>query len=167
MTREQYARLTGMTRRAVARLPLGERSLMLPTVFTAAAYLGSLFYLFCIRDARLARAVLVPACCFAAVTLLRDVIGRERPYDAFGLPPVGRWKPGKRKSLPSRHAASAAAIALAAVYAIPSVPFAALMGLMAVLIGALRVCAGHHYPSDVLCALALSGVISFVGYCLI
>ena len=36
--------------------------------------------------------------------------------------------------------------------------------LLCLLIAALRVLGGQHYPSDVLAALALSGAISLIGY---
>ena len=68
--------------------------------------------------------------------------------------------------MPSRHAASAAAIAFAVVYVFPQ-PFviAAMLALCA-LIAALRVLCGQHYPSDVLAALAISAALSAVGYLL-
>ena len=166
MTKDQYARMTGAMRRTVSHLPGCAKALRFPTILCAAAYLGALLYLMFTGDARIVRALLVPAVCFGAVTLLRPAIGRQRPYDRFGLPPVGAYRPGKGKSMPSRHAASAAAIAFAVVYVFPQ-PFviAAMLALCA-LIAALRVLCGQHYPSDVLAALAISAALSAVGYLL-
>ena len=164
MTKDAYLRMTGATRRAVSRLPGGLLWLRLPTYLCAAAYIAALFHLMLLRDIRLVRAIIVPAVCFIVCTVLRPLIGRQRPYDRFSAAPVGSYRPGKGKSMPSRHTASAAAIAMAVVYITPSLPLRAAMGLLCALIASLRVLAGQHYISDVLAALALSGVISLIGY---
>ena len=103
MTRERYIRMTETTRRAVSRLPGGTKALRAPTLLCAAIYCASLLYLMFTGDRRIIRAVIVPAVCFAVVTVLRPLIGKQRPYDRYGVPPVGAYKPGKGKSIPSRH----------------------------------------------------------------
>ena len=167
MTRATYARMTGATRQVLSRLPGGARLLRLPTLLCAVAYVLACARLLLSRDPRLGRAALVPASCFLTATILRRAIGRERPYDRFHLPPVGRYTPGKQRSLPSRHAASAAAIALALIWLYPAPGMAAAMLALCLLIAALRVVSGHHYPSDVLAALLLSALLSLVGYCVL
>ena len=132
----------------------------------ALIYLGALGELMLTRDARLLRAMLVPAVCFCVCTILRPLIGRQRPYDHFDAAPVGNYKPSKGKSMPSRHTASAAAIAFAVIYLVPSPWVAAAMIALAVVIALLRVVSGQHYPSDVIAALLLSGVLSAIGYTL-
>ena len=164
MTKEQYIAMTSATRRAVSRLPGGEKILHLPTILVAVAYIAGLVTLAMRRDANIIRAILVPALCFIAVTIMRPIIGRQRPYDRFGAPSVGSYHPGKGKSMPSRHTASAAAIACAAIYAFPSVPVAAVMLMLCAIVAALRVLAGQHYISDVLAALAVSFALSAIGY---
>ena len=164
MTQEAYIRMTNATRRAVSRLPGGEKLLRLPTLVCAGAYMLALLHLMLARDLRLVRALLVPAACFILCTILRPLIGRQRPYDRFGAEPVGRYVRGKGKSMPSRHTASAAAIALAAAYAFSSPAVTAFMALLCLLIASLRVLCGQHYISDVLAALALSLVVSLIGY---
>lgn len=164
MTKEQYSSITQRTRGTVSRLPLGTKALSIPTYLCAAIYIGMLGWLALHRDGRFVRAALVPAAVFLLVTLLRPLINRPRPYDAFGVPPVGDWEPGKEKSMPSRHAASAAAIAFAVMWVHPSVAVIAGMGALCLLISALRVLSGKHYPSDVAAALLLAGVISYIGY---
>lgn len=166
MTRETYIRMTEKTRAALARLPLGHRITRLPTLLCAAAYLCALLYLMLSRDIRLLRALLVPAACFAACTALRPAIGRQRPYDRFDAVPVGPFVRGKGKSMPSRHAASAAAIAIAVCHLFPSPAIVIGMAALMLLIASLRVLLGQHYPSDVLAAIALSAVISAIGYAL-
>ena len=130
MTKDAYIRMTGATRRAVSRLPGGLLWLRLPTYLCAAAYIAALFHLMFLRDIRLVRAIIVPAVCFIVCTVLRPLIGRQRPYDRFPAAPVGSYRPGKGKSMPSRHTASAAAIAMAVVYITPSLPLRAAMGLL-------------------------------------
>ena len=164
MTQEAYIRMTNATRSAVSRLPGGEKLLRLPTFACAIAYMLALLHLMLMRDIRLVRALLVPAACFILCTVLRPLIGRQRPYDRFDAEPVGRHVRGKGKSMPSRHTASAAAIALAAAYAFSSPVITAAMALLCLIIASLRVLCGQHYISDVLAALALSLVVSLIGY---
>ena len=166
MTQEAYIRMTNATRSAVSRLPGGERLLRLPTLVCAGAYMLALLHLMLARDLRLVRALLVPAACFILCTILRPLIGRQRPYDRFGAEPVGRYVRGKGKSMPSRHTASAAAIAMAVAWLYPVWPVALAMALLCLLIASLRVLCGQHYISDVLAALALSLAVSLIGYCL-
>jgi len=164
MTRETYIRMTSAVRLCLRRLPGGIRLLRLPTLVCAAVYLLSLVYLMLMRDVRLIRALVVPAVCFFLVTLLRPAIGRTRPYDRFQAEPVGPYRSGKGKSMPSRHAASAAAIAFAVIHLFPHPAVALAMSLLTLLIAALRVLSGQHYISDVLAAVLFSAVISLIGY---
>lgn len=164
MTKERYISMTRQVRRVAERLPGGIRSLSVPTYLCAAGYAGMLWMLAARRDSRFIRAALVPALIFLLVTLLRRAINRPRPYDAFGVPPVGAWEPGKGKSMPSRHAASAAAIAFAVVWVHPFPGAAWVMGGLCALVCALRILSGKHYPSDVAAALILAGIVSYIGY---
>lgn len=166
MTPDTYRRMTDATRAVVSRLPGGASWLRLPTLVCAGAYLATLLHLMLLRDLRLLPALCVPAACFLVCTVLRPLIGRTRPYDRFGAEPVGRYRPGKGKSMPSRHTASAAAIALAVIDVHPTLPVAALMLALCAVIAALRVVSGQHYVSDVLAALALSLLLSACGYAL-
>ena len=77
MTREQYIRMTEATRRVADRLPGREKALRAPTLLCAAIYCASLLYLMFTGDGRIVRAVLVPAACFAVVTALRPLIGKQ------------------------------------------------------------------------------------------
>jgi len=166
MTRDTYIRMTDAARKMAARLPGGAAVFRIPTYICAAAYIAALFTLMFRQDIRLIRVLFVPASCFFLVTVLRPLINRQRPYDRFDTAPVGHYLRGKGKSMPSRHAASAAAIAFAVIYAFPSAVLAAAMLLLCALIAALRVLSGQHYPSDVLAALSISLVISLIGYTL-
>ena len=164
MTRAQYVRMISRMRDITEKLPGGTAALRLPTYLCAALYIGALFHLMLTRDIRLVRTLLVPAACFLAVTVLRPVIGKQRPYDRFNAIPVGGYRRGKGKSMPSRHAASAAAIACAVAWVYPIWPVAAAMAALCALIAALRVLCGQHDVSDVAAALLLSLALSLVGY---
>ena len=163
-TRSSYIRMTGAMRELTYGLPGGAGFLRVPTYLCAALYILSLLMMFVRGDARIVRALLVPAACFLVVTVLRPLIGRERPYDHFDSPPVGGYKRGKGRSMPSRHTASAAAVACAVIYAFPSWPVAVLMVALSLLIASLRLLAGQHYLSDVLAAVAISFILSLIGY---
>ena len=163
MTKEQYRSITQRARRMAARLPFGAKAFSIPTYLCAAIYIGTLCLLLARRDSRFFRAALVPASIFLLVTALRPAL-RQRPYDAFGIPPVGDFEPNKGKSMPSRHAASAAAISFAVMWVFPTLPVIILMSALCLFISALRVFTGKHYPSDVIAALLLAGAISCLGY---
>ena len=105
-------------------------------------------------DGRIVRAVLVPAACFAVVTALRPLIGKQRPTIATARRPSAHTAPARAKSMPSRHTASAAAIACAIAYVFPRPAVVVCMALLCALIGGLRVLSGQHDLSDVLAALA-------------
>lgn len=164
MNAKQYQAITEKTRSLVKRLPLQEKLLSLPTYLCAVIYLVTLGQLAWVREPKLIRVILVPAACFLFVTFLRPMINRQRPYDRFNLPPVGKWEKGKGKSFPSRHAVSAAAIAVAVMYAYPTLPVCVGMTLLGMLIAFLRIAGGQHYSSDVVAAILLSAVFSAVGY---
>ena len=107
LTKEQYRKITEKTADIVSHLPFGAQSLKVPTILCGIIYIWYAFQLYINHDGRLLPYLLVPAICFFSVTILRKIINRTRPYDAFLLPPVGKHVPGKGKSMPSRHAASA------------------------------------------------------------
>lgn len=164
MTRDRYIAMTSRMRALGNSLPGGVGAFRLPTYLCAAVYIAALFHMMLLQDVRLVRALIVPAVCFLTVTALRPLIGKQRPYDRFGAPPVGEYKPGKGKSMPSRHTASAAAIAMAVVWLYPNWLSALGMAALCAVIASLRVLCGQHDVSDVLAALLLSGAISLIGY---
>jgi membrane-associated phospholipid phosphatase len=166
MTRARYLRLIRQVRDLTSHLPGGELWLSVPTGICAVIYIAVLFRLLLMRDARLLPAMVVPFFCFVTCTLLRALINRPRPYDQLHFIPVGRYRPNKGKSLPSRHTACAVAISCAVVYIHPFPAVVCLMTLLTLVIGILRVVTGKHYPSDVLCGILLSMLLSILLYAL-
>lgn len=94
---------------------------------------------------------------YFAVTLLRYVFKRSRPYDekGAGITPLFKKKDGTGKSFPSRHLTSA--FVIGTVF-LPYATWAAiLIYALGSLLGYARYAAGLHYPTDLL-AGALLGV---------
>ena len=91
------------------------------------------------------RIVAVPLLCLLAVSILRNLIDRKRPYETGGIFPVIAKKK-KGHSFPSRHVASAFVIGMVLL---PYCLWAGLAVLAAgALLGYIRFAAGIHYPSD-------------------
>lgn len=164
MTRERYIRMTETTRRAVSRLPGGTKALRAPTLLCAAIYCASLLYLMFTGDRRIIRAVIVPAVCFAVVTVLRPLIGKQRPYDRYGVPPGRRLQTGQGKEHAQPPYGQRRRHRLRDCLCLSASGGLACMALLSAVIGSLRVLSGQHDISDVLAALALSLIISLVGY---
>ena len=104
----------------------------------------------------------LPALCFVAVSALRWLIKRPRPYetDGAGIEPLGE-KRSRGNSMPSRHVGSAFVISMVIL---PE----CLIGGIALLVvatgvGALRVLRGVHYPSDVLVGALIGVAFGAVG----
>jgi membrane-associated phospholipid phosphatase len=94
-----------------------------------------------------------PALCLVAVSLLRKLVKRKRPYER-GVTPL-RAKNSTGNSFPSRHVACAAVIA---TVALPCALWAGVSLYAASLcIAFIRLLLGHHYPTDLLVG-ALLGV---------
>lgn len=108
------------------------------------------------------KSLLVCGIGFVAVTLFRKRLNAQRPYEKFGFTPTLK-KEKKGCSFPSRHAFSAAIIAvnIGIIY----LPWGIVLGVVAVLIAALRVVLGVHFIKDVffglLCGVAL-GLIALI-----
>lgn len=164
MQKNQYQKITQFTARVINHVPGGARILSVPTLICGAIYLAMLTWLAWHRDVRLLKAAAVPAVSFLVVTVLRPIVNRQRPYDRFQVPPVGKWKPGKGRSMPSRHTVSAVSIAVAVMYVFPLPWVCICMMALGLLIALLRVFSGQHFPSDVAAAVLLAIVIAFIGY---
>ena len=127
------------------------------------AYPSLLVWLACTGSPLLLRAVLVPFISFVLVTVVRKLINAPRPYEVFGRSSVIP-KNTKGKSMPSRHVFSISVISMTFMTALPTPIPGAIMLAVSVLLAAVRVLTGVHFPKDVACGLllgVLSGILGF------
>jgi membrane-associated phospholipid phosphatase len=115
---------------------------------------------------KLYRATVVPLDSFLVVTVIRCLINRRRPYEAYGIPPAIH-KSTAGKSCPSRHVFSAFVIAVTFLYAEPEPVIGVVLILAGGVLGAIRVLTGVHYVSDVLAGAACGILAGIVGYVLL
>lgn len=153
MTKERYEALAGPLRRrpqVLAALILGNRAL---TGLCYVLYPLLLAVLYLKEDERLLRCILAPAVSFLLLSVFRHLVNAPRPYELGIEPLFGRKRRGH--SFPSRHVFSAFVIAMAWGWYIPWM--GALLMAAGVLLAALRVVGGVHFPRDVI-AGALAGI---------
>lgn len=130
----------------------------------AAAYAASLAWLAVSGDARLWRAILVPAITFALITVMRAALDKPRPYEACDIDPIIR-KDTAGKSLPSRHLASAVIIAYALAWLDPAWGVAAFAA--SAVVAFTRIVGGVHFPRDIVAAVVVSLACGAIGFSLI
>ena len=121
-------------------------------------------YLVALWDLRFIKVLTIPAVTFLAVTVMRILINRPRPYEKYSFTPVFP-KDTKGKSFPSRHTASAFIISYAFLYICP------VLGVFSMVISAflsfLRPVVGVHYVSDVLGGFLVSSLLGIVFFFII
>lgn len=117
-------------------------------------------------DETLIKMVLVPAFGFVTLTIVRKIINRPRPYEAFQLPPVIK-KDTKGNSFPSRHVFSAMMIAVTFLLGSPYVALGGAFVAVALLLAVVRVISGVHYISDVAAGAGYALILGLIGYVLL
>lgn len=123
----------------------------------AALYLFMICICFFTYPVLLISMVMKPALCFLAVTLFRRILNFPRPYDIYHFIPLGSYHPGKGRSFPSRHTASAAIIALEIFHIWSGLGIFCIF--IALVIGCLRIICGNHFIKDVAAAYAVALII--------
>lgn len=127
------------------------------------AYPLLVLYMFWMRDAYVARVLIVPSNSFIILSVFRYLVNRPRPYEKFDIPPVIA-KDTKGKSFPSRHVFSAMVIAMTFLLASPWSWLGVVFVVVAVLLAIVRVLSGVHYVSDVVAGGMFAVVAAVVGY---
>ncbi|MGN0519868.1 MAG: phosphatase PAP2 family protein [Candidatus Fimenecus sp.] len=161
MTRAQYAKWSRPFRK---NKRLRQALVYTDLILTGLVYL-SYPVLLCVllvsKDIRLWRCFFVPFISFLAVSGLRKLINAERPYEKWHFQPIIR-KEKHGESFPSRHVFSVFVIAFAFYYTF--VPVGVVLTVFGVILAAVRVTGGVHFPRDVLAGAAigiLAGVLGF------
>lgn len=114
----------------------------------------------------LARAILVPGVSFALVTVLRKAVNAPRPYEVFGAAPVIP-KDTRGNSFPSRHTFSIFVIAMTFCACCPLAWAGPAMLTAGVVLAAIRVVSGVHFPRDVVAGAFLGVLAGVVGFWLV
>lgn len=161
MNRKNYFATAAWFRARPKALALLKAANKLLPLVNSLGYLVILVVLAWQRDARLWRALLVPAAVFLGGTVLRAVLDFPRPYEVYDAPPLTP-KDRAGQSFPSRHLFSAAVIAVCGFWVWP--PLGWVLAVSAVLLAPARVLAGVHFVRDVAAGAALGGILGWLGF---
>lgn len=164
MTKEIYEKLsTPFIKRKKLVKSLNIMSKVL-TLVVYISYPSLLIFLFFTKSPEFLRITLVPLISFIFVTILRKIINRPRPYEVLDIKPLIQ-KEKNGESMPSRHVFSVFIIAIAFLYFSPllSIPFF----LIGILMSAIRIIGGVHYPSDVIIAIIIAVLSGLLGFYII
>lgn len=120
-----------------------------------------LLFLIFTKDERAVKVLLVPFAAFLFTTIIRKVKNEPRPYEKYTIRPlIPREKKGE--SFPSRHTLSILIIAMAFLYI--NTALGILFLLLGVILAAVRVAAGIHFPRDVIAAALISLIFGLIGF---
>lgn len=106
-----------------------------------------LLYLFVKQNEKLLPTILIPLLSIVAITLLRKVLARPRPYEEYPIDQILE-KETQHNAMPSRHVFSASIIAMMCFSVSPIL--ACILLVLAAIEGYIRVVGGVHYPRDVI-----------------
>lgn len=127
-------------------------------IITFIIYPSVILYLLILKSPLLFETIFHPLIAFILVTILRKIINRKRPYERMNITPLVHHKQGE--SFPSRHTVSAFAIAFACLKV--NTYLGIIMLIIACIIACSRILCGVHYISDVISAIAIAYIISFI-----
>lgn len=156
MTKESYEKISQPfknSKRAVSAINIINKAL---TALVYISYPTLLFYLALFEREKLIKSVFVPAIMLVFVSILRKLINRPRPYSSLEIEPIIK-KEKQGESMPSRHIFSVFMIAMTFLYVNPL--WSVFLFITGIILGAIRIIGGVHYPSDILVG-ALIGIVS-------
>lgn len=127
----------------------------------AGIYFISIIFCFSVYPVALVRLILRPLLCFLTVTIIRNLLKKPRPYDVYDFKPLCGYHPGKNRSFPSRHTASAVILALEIFHL-----WGGFLGIfcicLAIIMGFLRVLCGNHFIKDVIAGIFIAFLFNFL-----
>ncbi len=109
----------------------------------------------------LLKELLVPAVLFIALSAFRRLYDAPRPYEALDIDPLIR-KSTRGKSFPSRHIFSVFMIAMC--WLVYSTPVGIALLACGLVMAAIRVVGGVHYPRDVIAGALIAIIGGVVGF---
>ena len=161
MNRERYLKLLAWAKEK----PIREKIICgltkwIPIVL-ALLYVLSLLFCCILYRAALIRLFIRPLLCFLFVTMLRNLIKAPRPYDVLDYVPLCGYHPGKNRSFPSRHTASAVILALEI-----NIIWGGIIGTfcicLSLVMGVCRILCGNHFIKDVLAGVVIALIFNCV-----
>lgn len=162
MKEKHFIYITNFFRKSKLRTSLVKICSKFLPLLVVIIYALSIFYLAVKRDQRIILFILVPAIDFIFISLFRNYKNKPRPYDIYNFIPLVKFEPGKGKSFPSRHTASAFIIAMACFYLNTYLGFFTF--IIAFLIGSSRIISGVHFPKDVIAGMLISILFGYVCF---
>lgn len=108
----------------------------------------------------IAKLIIVPGTTFVVITILRLALDARRPYEIYDIKPIIDKKK-KRQSMPSRHVLSATLISMCAFYM--NIYLGIALIILTVIMAITRVLAGVHFIKDVVIAIIIGILSSYIG----
>lgn len=161
MTENTYNKFSAPFRRNEKYIRVLNLVNLILTVTVYIAYPSLLLFVLIADIEKLLRCILVPAVMFVCVSVLRKIINRPRPYEKLEISPLIK-KDKKGESMPSRHVFSVFMIATAFLYVLPALSIP--LFIIGVLLSAVRIIGGVHYPSDILVGAAIGIISGIIGF---
>lgn len=161
LKRETYEKMM----QRVRKTPILSKSVifsdMILTRLSYAVYPLFLIYLIMTKNNGIYAYIAVPAVSFAAVSVFRYILCAPRPYEVFGMAPLIK-KDTRGKSFPSRHVFSAFAVAASVFHFFR--PAGAVLGVLGLVLAAVRVLGGVHFMKDVIAGFVLGTFMTAAGF---